>query len=104
MARKYLQMWFTRARRYANHKWGKKYKNGNIDNTIELEYPYSQGSPNKENIILPQLDDALTNEKAKSAEIFKKYWIKAKDHPIYLQLKMNFRDTYYEKKIKENVI
>ena len=28
MARKYLQMGFTRARRYANHKSGRKYKIG----------------------------------------------------------------------------
>ena len=31
MCRKFLEMGFTRARRYANHKDGKKYdKNGNI--------------------------------------------------------------------------
>ena len=104
MARKYLQMWFTRARRYANHKWGKKYKNGNIDNNIGLEYPYSQGSPNKENTTLPQLDDAQSNEKAKSADIFKTYWFLAKDHPHYIQLKEDFRDRYYEKQIKKKTI
>ena len=30
MCRKFLEMGFTRARRYANHKDGKKYKNGKI--------------------------------------------------------------------------
>ena len=44
MARKFLEMGFTRARRYANHKTGRKY------------------SVSKE--ILPQENDALTSEKA----------------------------------------
>ena len=44
MARKFLEMGFTRARRYANHKTGRKY------------------SVSKK--ILPQEDDALTSEKA----------------------------------------
>ena len=30
MCRKFLEMGFTRARRYANHRDGKKYKNGKI--------------------------------------------------------------------------
>ena len=51
MARKFLEMGFTRARRYANHKDGKKY---NRDRTIK-----------------PQESDALTNAKALSATIFK---------------------------------
>ena len=51
MCRKFLEMGFTRARRYANHKDGKKY---NRDRTIK-----------------PQESDALTNAKALSATIFK---------------------------------
>ena len=52
MARKFLEMGFTRARRYANHSSGRKYgATGNI---------------------LPQEQDALTNEKAKAAVVFKK--------------------------------
>lgn len=52
MARKFLEMGFTRARRYANHRNGRKYdKDGNI---------------------LPQAEDALTCEKAQCAAIFKK--------------------------------
>ena len=50
MCRKFLEMGFTRARRYANHKDGKKYKDGKI---------------------LPQEKDALTSQKAISARIFK---------------------------------
>ena len=52
MARKFLEMGFTRARRYANHKTGRKY------------------SVSKE--ILPQENDALTSEKALAAQVFKK--------------------------------
>ena len=51
MARKFLEMGFTRARRYANHKTGRKY------------------SVSKE--VLPQENDALTSEKALAAQVFK---------------------------------
>ena len=51
MCRKFLEMGFTRARRYANHKDGNKY---NPDGTVK-----------------PQEPDALTSEKALSAKIFK---------------------------------
>ena len=52
MARKFLEMGFTRARRYANHKDGKKYdKNGNVR---------------------PQEKDWATSIKAQSAKIFKR--------------------------------
>ena len=51
MARKFLEMGFTRARRYANHSSGRKYA--------------EDGS------IRPQQADALSNVKAKAARIFK---------------------------------
>lgn len=95
MARKFLQMGFTRARRYANHKNGKKYQKGDIDYTEGLNYPYSQGSTDKGNAILPQQVDALVNEKARAAEIFKQYWFKAKDNPNYLKMKTEFKNKYY---------
>ena len=53
MARKFLEMGFTRARRYANHKSGRKYS--------------SSGS------VLPQEADALVSVKAMAASILKKY-------------------------------
>lgn len=90
MARKFLQMGFTRARRYANHQGGKKYSKGNIDHTEGLPYPYSQGSPDKGNPQLPQSADALTNEKALAAAVFREYWFKAKAHPEYLKQKVHF--------------
>ena len=97
MARKFLQMGFTRARRYANHSSGRKYKIGDEDKTEGKPYPYSSGSKNKGNEILTQEPDALTNEKAKAAAIFKDAWFKAKDHPEYLKQKKQFREKYYDK-------
>lgn len=96
MARKYLQMGFTRARRYANHADGNKYSKEKV-NTESKEYPYSSGSKFKENPILPQQEDALTNEKAKAAAIFKEAWFKAKDNIEYLKQKADFKEKYYNK-------
>ena len=90
MARKFLQMGYTRSRRYANYKGGKKYKNGTINNTEGLAYPYSAGSPRKGNELMPRQPDAYVNEKAKAALIFKDYWFKAKTHPQYQHLKTAF--------------
>ncbi len=97
MARKFLQMGFTRARRYANHKSGKKYSNSDDNQKAQEElakkpYPYSSGSRHKNNSILPQEDNALTNEKAKSAEIFKQKWFAVKDNPIYKQMSKDWRE------------
>jgi len=52
MCRKFLEMGFTRARRYANHNSGRKYKKGTRE-------------------ILPQEEDHMTNKYAESARIFK---------------------------------
>ena len=52
MCRKFLEMGFTRARRYANHNSGRKYKKGTKE-------------------ILPQEEDHATSKFAKSAKIFK---------------------------------
>jgi hypothetical protein len=54
MARKFLQMGFTRARRYANHPSGRKYDRTTGD-------------------ALPQAVDWQTNDKAESARIFHAY-------------------------------
>ena len=52
MCRKFLEMGFTRSRRYANHRDGKKY--------------------DKERNVIPQEPDHATCHFAKSAKIFKK--------------------------------
>ena len=94
MARKYLQMDFTRARRYANYKGGKKYRAGPGDATADLPYPYSQGSPDKGNALQPQQADALTSDKARAAAIFREHWLRAKDHPAHLAQKKAFVEQY----------
>ncbi len=63
MARKFLMMGWTRARRYANHRSGKKYdNNGNVK---------------------PQEPDHWTCDKAESARIFKKAYDSARQDPDY---------------------
>jgi hypothetical protein len=74
MARKFLQMGFTRSRRYANHKSGRKW------------------SPGREEV-LPQDVDPV---KAESAAIFYDAYIAAKDDPDYLRMKAEFLERYPE--------
>ena len=71
MCRKFLEMGFTRARRYANHKDGKKYdKDGNVK---------------------PQEKDWATSDKAKSAQIFKKARDRVTTDPIYITRRKEWR-------------
>ena len=65
MARKYLQMGFTRSRRYVNHPGGRKFLNG------------KPTAP-------PRTIDA---EKAESAELFRTYWQRALRNRRYLSLR-----------------
>ena len=67
MAKKFLHMGFTRARRYANHRDGKKY----------ADY----------GTVLPQEPDALTCEKADSARVFYHCWKEARENQQYLTMK-----------------
>lgn len=67
MSRKFLQMGFTRARRYANHSSGKKYA--------------EDGSIN------PQENDWADSEKAQSAKLFYSYYEKARSDKRYIELK-----------------
>jgi hypothetical protein len=77
MARKFLQMGYTRSRRYANHKSGKKYRaNPQLAETL-----VEQKEARKD--ILP-LD--LDPVKAKSAAIFKQKWHEAKNNSKYQRL------------------
>lgn len=74
MARKFLQMGYTRSRRYANHKTGRKY------------------SDTKE--VLPYEVDEV---KAESAAIFKEIWQVAKTDPDYLRMKQLHQERYETK-------
>ena len=72
MCRKFLEMGFTRARRYANHKDGKKYdKNGNIR---------------------PQEKDWSTSDKAISARIFKTYRDRVTKDSKYINMRKMWRE------------
>ena len=71
MARKFLEMGFTRARRYANHSSGRKYdSNGKVR---------------------PQESDWRTNEKAKAAAVFKVIRDKAAYDPEYKAMRKEWR-------------
>jgi len=76
MCRKFLEMGFTRARRYANHKDGKKY--------------------DKDGKILPQEKDWATSEKAKAAKRFKDFRDLVTQDEFYISMRKDWRD-------KENV-
>ena len=85
MARKFLQMGYTRSRRYANHKSGKKYRtNPQKETTKDAENKARQE-------ILPLDVDPV---KAKSAEIFKAKWQQAKTNLKYQQLKKQHLQKY----------
>ena len=73
MCRKFLEMGFTRARRYANHKDGKKY---NPDGSIK-----------------PQESDALTSAKALSATIFKNMRDLAAYDETYMIMRKQWRES-----------
>ena len=72
MARKFLQMGYTRSRRYANHKSGRKYEKDSKE-------------------LLAREEDAV---KAESAKIFYEKWKKAREDKKYLELKKQHKERY----------
>ncbi len=74
LARKYLQMGYTRARRYANYKGGKKY--------------------DKENGYLQLERGTGGAEKAESANIFYEIWKKAESNPKYAEQKKSWKKQF----------
>jgi hypothetical protein len=73
MARKFLQMGITRARRYANHPSGRKYKKGT-----------------REIIPITEIDEA----KAESARIFSEMYYLAKNDEVYQMLLKEHKEKY----------
>jgi hypothetical protein len=71
MARKFLQMGYTRARRYSNHKGGRKYD--------------ADGK---------ELPRGVNEEKAAAAAIFKAYWDKLREDEDYLRRKKAHQQQY----------
>lgn len=88
MARKFLQMGYTRSRRYANHKSGKKYET-NPQKQVSEE---AQKRARKQ--IRSQEEDWGTNEKAESARIFYEKYLLAKNDPHYMQLLQAHKQAY----------
>ncbi len=85
MARKFLQMGYTRSRRYANHKSSKKYQ----QNSQNLPSVAEQTTVRKD--ILPLEADPV---KAKSAAIFQEQWMLAKNNEKYVQLLARHKQMY----------
>lgn len=81
MARKFLQMGYTRSRRYANHASGKKY-----DGPVPLNKKGKSGAHGR-NILKSEPDD----QKASSALIFYEYWMKAESDLMYADLKIGWK-------------
>ena len=73
MARKFLEMGFTRSRRYANHPSGKKYA--------------------RDGSVSPQSPTALHCEKSRSATVFKKMRDKAAKDEKYVIMRKEWRDS-----------
>lgn len=84
MARKFLQMGITRARRYANHPSGKKY-----DGAVPADKKGVSGAHGREE--LPKGFDA---EKAESAKIFSEKYYLAKNDEVYQKLMREHREKY----------
>ncbi len=74
MARKFLQMGYTRARRYANHRSGKKY--------------------DEEGRVLPQEPDALDGEKARAAHVFYEKYVEAREDEYYTRRRKEWAERH----------
>jgi hypothetical protein len=72
MARIFLQMGYTRSRRYANHRSGRKYAEGSKEELLREEDPV----------------------KAESAKIFYEKWEKVRGDKKYMEMKKRHREKY----------
>jgi hypothetical protein len=85
MARKFLQMGITRARRYANHKGGKKY-----DGPVPADNKGQSGAHGRKELPRSEEDPI----KAESARIFMEKYNLAKNDKIYQELMARHREMY----------
>ncbi len=88
MARKFLQMGYTRARRYANHKSGLKYET----NPQKREGEEAQKLARKQ--LRPQEEDWADSEKAQAARIFYERYELAKNDTEYIQFRQEHKKRY----------
>lgn len=84
MARKFLQMGYTRARRYANYPGGKKYKGA-----VPEDRKGQSGADGR-----AERERQHDPVKAESAAIFKAAWDRARQTPKYITMRKQHRDAY----------
>ncbi|MGF1481164.1 MAG: DUF4385 domain-containing protein [Cyanophyceae cyanobacterium] len=84
MARKFLQMGYTRSRRYANHRSGKKYR------TNPQTFTQDEAIKARQEILPKEVDSV----KAECAAIFKEKWQQAKENAKYIQLMATHKQLY----------
>ena len=84
MARKFLQMGYTRSRRYANHRTGKKY-----EGPVPADKKGRSGAHGRK--LLPL---AVDEEKARAAAIFYEAWQRAKNNRQYRRLLKGHVEQY----------
>jgi hypothetical protein len=85
MARKFLQMGYTRARRYANHPGGRKY-----DGPVPADRKGRSGPHGRAELPRVEVDE----EKARAATIFKAAWDRAAANPDYQRMRREHRERY----------
>ena len=84
MARKFLQMGITRARRYANHPSGKKYLGA-----VPYDKKGVSGSHGR-----PELPKGFDAGKAESARIFAEKYYLAKNDEVYRKMMREHKEKY----------
>ncbi len=82
MARKFLQMGYTRARRYANHTGGKKYAG-----PVPADKKGQSGAHGRAELPRTERPDP---DKAEAAAIFKTKWDEVQADPDYQRMKREF--------------
>ena len=84
MARKFLQMGYTRARRYANHTAGKKY-----DGPVPDDKKGQSGAHGRAQ--LPRVEDPV---KAESARIFYAKYLQVREDADYKKLRKEWQEKW----------
>ena len=86
MARKFLQMGYTRARRYANHAGGKKYAG-----PVPADQKGRSGAHGRAELPRSEQPDP---DKAEAAAIFKAKWDTVKADPDYQRMRREFETRH----------
>ncbi len=84
MARKFLQMGYTRSRRYANHRTGQKY-----DGPVPDDKKGQSGAHGRTQ--LPRVEDPI---KAESARIFYEVYLRAREDSDYKVLRKAWQEQW----------